>query len=188
MTKSMTNDKERKRSAFGFKSSLVIRHFESATSVQEFWNAAVAALLYICHVDRSVPPLRDHYSPNIWSPISTQRGFSRLINSAFLRARPFLELSLLGDGVAHIPILLVVNQFCAAVCGRKGGTHSFAVLPGSARQGIGHADLKNRMVTVRDDIDPETVIACHNRNSKRFLHPFDFAQGKTFGRNDRCRF
>ena len=94
----------------------------------------------------------------------------------------------MGDGVAHIPILLVVNQFCAAVCGRKGGTHSFAVLPGSARQGIGHADLKNRMVTVRDDIDPETVIACHNRNTKRFLHPFDFAQGKTFGRNDRCRF
>jgi hypothetical protein len=34
------------------------------------------------------------------------------------------------------------------------------------------------MVTVRDDIDPETVIACHNRNRKRFLRPFDFAQGR----------
>src|SRR5205814_8193679 len=60
--------------------------------------------------------------------------------------------------------MLVVNQFGAAIRSRKGGTSPFAVLPASRRQRISHPDVENRMITVCDDINPETVIACHSRN------------------------
>ena len=54
--------------------------------------------------------------------------------------------------------MLVVNQFGAAIRSRKGGTSPFAVLPGSAQQAISHPDVKNRMVTVRDDINQKLLL------------------------------
>jgi len=59
---------------------------ERSVSMGESGSRSVAPAVLraasLCHVDRRVPPLRDHYSPNSWSPISIQRGF-RLINSTF---------------------------------------------------------------------------------------------------------
>ena len=41
------------------------------------------------------------------------------------------------------------------------------VLPASTRQGISDTDVQNRMITVCDDINPETVIASHSRKIVR---------------------
>src|SRR5205823_13667130 len=60
--------------------------------------------------------------------------------------------------------MLVVNQFGAAIGRWEYRAGAFAVLPASRRQRISHPDVENRMITVCDDINPETVIACHSRN------------------------
>src|SRR6266566_8748469 len=109
-------------------------------------NLSLFAL--VCYVQRKSCPGRSrmgrdifHYSPSTWSPISIQRGFSRLINSV-LFARDISWAEFLRDGVANIPIMLVVTQFCTAVCTRECGASAFAMLPGSARQRISHPVLK----------------------------------------------
>ena len=43
----------------------------------------------------------------------------------------------------NVRIMLVVNKFLALVLGSKTSFNSFAVLPGSAREPVGHADIKN---------------------------------------------
>ena len=76
----------------------------------------------------------------------------------FLCARPFFQLSLPLDRIANVPVILVVNQFLAAIIGRKRCSDSFAVFPSSPRQAVGYANVENGMIAVRNDVNPEVIV------------------------------
>src|SRR5438132_10842576 len=89
------------------------------------------------------------------------------INQAdLLRARPFLPLRFTGDRIADVTIMLVVNQFLALIFRSKSSFNRLAVLPGSAREPVRHPDVKDRVISIRQDVDPKTVITRHRSELK----------------------
>ena len=48
-----------------------------------------------------------------------------------------------SDRVADITIMFVIDQLFALILCGEPDPGSFAVLPGSARESVGHADVKN---------------------------------------------
>jgi hypothetical protein len=68
----------------------------------------------------------------------------QLINQAeFLRAGPFLQLRFSSDRVTDITIMFVIDQLSALILCGEPDLGSFAMLPGSARESVCHADVKN---------------------------------------------
>jgi len=79
----------------------------------------------------------------------------------FLRSRPLLQLRFSSNCVANVAIMLVINEFLALIPGSEPSFNTLSVLPSSPRQAICYADVKNRMASVRDDVNPEVVITHH---------------------------
>ena len=59
--------------------------------------------------------------------------------------------------------MLVVDELFALISGRESGFGLLSALPGAPREPIGHTDVKNRVIPIRDDVDPEVVITWHNQ-------------------------
>jgi hypothetical protein len=57
--------------------------------------------------------------------------------------------------------MFIVNQFFALVLGSEPRLNPFTVLVSAAREAVSPPDVKNRMVPIRNDIDPEVVITPH---------------------------
>ena len=53
--------------------------------------------------------------------------------------------------------MFVIDQGFALILGSEPHLGTFAVLVSPAREAVRHPDVKNRMVPVRNDIDPEVV-------------------------------
>ena len=84
------------------------------------------------------------------------------INQAdLLRSRPLLQLRFSSDSIANVAIMLIVDRLLALVERRKICTCTFSVLPDPARKAVRDADVQDRMISIRDNINPETVIAGH---------------------------
>ena len=62
---------------------------EPISKINIYARARISFFFLFCHVDRSEDI--SHYSPNISSLISIQRGFSRLVNSIFFARDHFLS-------------------------------------------------------------------------------------------------
>src|SRR5215475_7224439 len=89
------------------------------------------------------------------------------INEAdFLCSRPLLQLRFTGDHIADVTIVFIVNQFLALIFRSKSSFNCLAVLPGSAREPVSHPDVKDRVVTIRKDVDPKIVITRHRSELK----------------------
>jgi hypothetical protein len=63
-----------------------------------------------------------------------------------------------SDRVADIAIMFVIDQLFALILGSKAHLATFAVLVSPAREAVCNSDVKNGMVPVRNDINPEIVI------------------------------
>ena len=59
--------------------------------------------------------------------------------------------------------MFVIDELFALISGRESGSGPLSVLPGPPREPIGHTDVKNRVVPIRDDGDSEVVITWHNQ-------------------------
>ena len=68
-----------------------------------------------------------------------------------------------SDRIADITIVFVIDQLFALISGRESGSGPLSVLPGPPREPIGHTDVKNRVIPIRDDVDPEVVITWHGQ-------------------------
>ena len=66
----------------------------------------------------------------------------------------------------NVRIMLVINKFVALVLGSKARFNSFAVLPGSTREPVSNPDIKNRVIPICDNLDPEVVITGHHSGLK----------------------
>ena len=51
--------------------------------------------------------------------------------------------------------MFVIDQLFGLISGRESGSGPLSVLPGPPREPIGHTDVKNRVIPIRDDVDPE---------------------------------
>jgi len=57
--------------------------------------------------------------------------------------------------------MFVIDKVFALIFGSEPHLGNFAVLISPAREAVRHPDVKNRMVPVGNDIDPEVVITRH---------------------------
>ncbi len=57
--------------------------------------------------------------------------------------------------------MFVIDQVFALIFGSEPHLGTFEVLVSPAREAVHHPNVKNRMVPVRNDIDPEIVITRH---------------------------
>jgi hypothetical protein len=67
------------------------------------------------------------------------------------------------ERIADITIMFVIDQLFALISGRESGSGPLSVLPGPPREPIGHTDVKNLVIPIRDDVDPEVVITWHGQ-------------------------
>jgi len=71
-------------------------------------------------------------------------------------------LALTRNRVANIAMMLIVDQLFALVERRKIRTCTFSMMSGSARKAVRDADVQYRMISIRDNVNPEIVIAEHS--------------------------
>jgi hypothetical protein len=72
--------------------------------------------------------------------------------------------------------VFVIDQLFAPILGSEPHLGTFAVLVSPAREAVRHPDVKNRMVPVRNDIDPEVVITRHASEIRDVSTPLDMTK------------
>src|SRR5437879_8405609 len=75
--------------------------------------------------------------------------------------RPFLQLRFAPDGVLHVIVVLVVEQLVTPVGRREPLDFAGPMLAHAPPYIIRHANVEHGIVRVRDDVNPEVVIARH---------------------------
>jgi hypothetical protein len=59
--------------------------------------------------------------------------------------------------------MFVIDELFALVLGPESGRGALSVLPSPPREPIGHTDIKNRVIPICDNLDPEVVITWHGQ-------------------------
>ena len=63
--------------------------------------------------------------------------------------------------------MFVIDELFALVLGRESGSGPLSVLRSPPREPIGHTDVKNRVIPICDNVDPEVVITWHHLQAKQ---------------------